>query len=689
MAKWKLYLRIAPLLLILVLFLLGATARLYNLQITHGSDNLIQAEKRITRTVTLSAARGELLDRYGLPLVTNYVTYALRIDMNRLAASPYPNDVIDRLTRLMVAQGVRYEENFPILEGLPYRYRTDLSNTEKTYLKNFTGKLKWPEDISAPELMEKLIEMFEISETYDEETTRRIVAVRYELELRKVLTTGEKPYYYIPAYQFAQDVDIELVAMICEQDFPGVIVDAVPVREYCTEFAAHLLGRVGPILAENLEEYKEKGYASDELVGLDGMEFGLETWLRGKDGWREEETNAAGKVTGVLNTQPPEPGDNCMLTLDIRLQEQAERAVESGILALREQGRKERTKEEWLAGGGAAVLMDVKTGEILAMASYPTFNLLNFQEDYAELSTDSMRPMLNRAISGVYEPGSTFKMATAIAALESETVTPRENVRCTRTYMYFAPNYTPSCTGYHGNTDTAHALQVSCNYYFYDVGRKTGIETMNEYAKKLGFGVTTGIELPGEAAGSLAGKEYCEEKGIRWEGGDVVQAAIGQSHNQFTPLQLCSYVATIANGGVRCRPHLLRSVKSYDYAETVYEAKPEIVERLNLKEGTLNAILSGMRLVAQPGGTAAATFANYPVAVGAKTGSAQKNRNGSPANGVFVAFAPFDDPEVAVVVVVERGGAGSRVAPIARDIFDAYFESQDDMNQKSEENQLR
>ncbi len=680
MKQFKFLLRITPLILALLVFLLGAMARLYNLQVTHGDDNMRQTERRVVRTVTLPAARGEILDRYGRPLVVNRISYGLRIDRDRLLGSQDPDDTLDRLTRLMDAQDVVYEDQFPVTAP-PFRYREDLDEQTKKRLDRFLKEQNWEASTDAPTLMTKLRELFDIRDTYDDKTARRIVGIRYELELRKL-------FFNIPPYQFAQDIDMKMVEMVCEQDFPGVLVDTLPVREYRTQFAAHLLGRVGQIPEGQAEDYKAKGYAADEIVGLDGMEYGLESWLRGKNGKRTEETTAAGKVTGILSATPPEPGKNCLLTIDLRLQERTEHALEAGVLALRERGVKERLDEKELAGGGAAVIMNVKTAEVLAMASYPTFDLAKFQENFAVLRTDPTTPMLNRAIAGTYEPGSTFKMNTALAALEAGTITPRSTIFDYYRYMYYAPSYTPSCNGHHGSVNVGRALQVSCNYFFYDVGRRTGIEEMNRISRQLGFGAVTGVELPGERAGILAGPEYCKEHDIRWNPGDVLQAAIGQSYNQFTPLQMCNYVATLADGGVRHRPHLLSAVKSFAYDGTVFEPQPEIQETLVLKEDTLEAVLSGMRRVAQPGGTAAATFGNYPVPVGAKTGSAQKKADGSPANGVFVAFAPFDNPEVAVVVVVERGGAGSRVAPIAKDIFDAYFQGRADMNKIPPENQL-
>ncbi|MCL2747073.1 MAG: penicillin-binding transpeptidase domain-containing protein [Oscillospiraceae bacterium] len=687
MKKWKFYLRLAPMVVIMALFLLGATARLYNLQITHREENKKQAEKRQARMVALPATRGELLDRYGRPLVTNYTTYALRIDLNRLLiASDDPNEVIDRLTRLMKEQGVRYEDTFPILPD-PYHFKFNIGEKEKTYLKQFTEKLGWPEDMAAPELMEKIKELFGISDEYAQADARRIAAIRYEMELRRVLQTNE-PYYYIPDYQFATEVDMTIVGMVREQDFPGVMVETVPVREYRTQYAAHLLGMVGRIPEGRAAEYKEKEYAADELVGLGGLEEGLEKWLRGKPGWREEETNTSGKITNILNSKKPEPGNNCFLTIDILLQEKVEHALEEGILSLREQGERGGLIDKHLAAGGAAVLMDLRTGEILAMASYPTYDLINFAENFEELNQDPMSPMLNRAVAAAYEPGSTFKMASAMAALEAEVITPTSTIFDEVVYTRYAPSYTPKCTGSHGSINVADALRVSCNYFFYESAYRTKIETMNVYAKKLGFGVKTNVELPGERDGVLAGPEYCEKQGLYWYDGDVLQAAIGQSYNLITPIQLCSYVATLANGGVRCKPHLLNMVKSFDYASTIYVETMEVVERLELKDGTLEAILSGMRMVCEPGGTAARTFADYPYPVGGKTGSAQTLIDGRPANGVFVAFAPFDDPQVAVAVVVEKGGSGSAVAPIARDVFDAYFQSQETMSKRMPENQL-
>ncbi|MDR0381356.1 MAG: penicillin-binding protein [Oscillospiraceae bacterium] len=685
MKRAKFFFRITLLVLLLGVFLLGATARLYNLQITHGADNLREAERRLRRTVALPAARGEILDRYGRPLVVNRLSYSVRLDLNRLTQADDPAGTLNRLVELMDEARTAYADTFPVV-GPPFVYRADLTEQDDDRLREFFQRKKW-EPLDAEALMARMREEYAVDDRFSDAEALRIVGIRYELDLRALF--GMEPYRYIAPYRFADDVDITLVGKIREQGLPGVTIDNVPIREYRTEFAAHLLGRVGQIPEEESEDYKTRGYAADEIVGLDGLERTLESWLRGKDGVREEETTASGKVTNIVSARAPEPGKNCMLTIDIRFQEQVEYALASGIEALRERGRRERLAEEELAGGGAAVVIDVSTGEVLSMASFPTFRLIDFLDDYAALNEDPMQPMFNRALAGAYEPGSTFKMAVSIAALESGAIAPGTRITDRGRYMRFAPSYTPRCSGGHGSVNVSRALQVSCNYFFYDVGWMTGIETMNRYARSLGFGEVTGIELPAERAGSLAGPAYCAQQGIPWNGGDVLQAAIGQSYNQFTPLQLASYTATIANNGVRCRPHLLGTVKSYDYDETLYDTPVEVVADMDLKPETLQAVHEGMRLVTQPGGTAAGTFASYRIPVGAKTGSAQKKADGSPDNGVFVSYAPFDKPEIAVAVVVERGGGGARVAPIARDIFDAYFNGQNEMDSISAQNALR
>jgi penicillin-binding protein 2 len=478
-------------------------------------------------------------------------------------------------------------------------------------------------------------------------------------------------FYNIPPYIFAEDITIRLIALIEERRLPGVIIEAVAAREYGTEHAAHLLGRIGPIFEDEYERLKEQGYPMNASVGTDGIEKAAEPWLRGIDGVKRIETTASGQMTKESYVREPMAGKHVFTTLDIRLQEAVERALERGIETLRATGL---DNEGGQAQGGAAVVIDVNSGEILAMASYPSFDLNKFSENYADMLEDPLRPMFNRAIAGTYPPGSTFKMCSALAALESGTITPRTTIFDNVTYMYYAPSYTPKCTGSHGRVDIRVALKVSCNYFFYEMGRLLGISRMEAYASRLGLGQKSGIEIDGERIGTLAGPAYAAEKKLRWFDGDTIQASIGQSYHTFTPLQLAVYTATIANGGTHYRPHLLKSVRSYDFSREAFDIVPEIIDDLNPAPENIKAVQDGMLLATQTGGSAARIFNGYPISVASKTGTAQIATASHPDNGVFVAYAPFENPEIAVAVVVEKGAGGSRVAPIARDIFTAYFE---------------
>ena len=677
----RFYMRLGILLLLLVAFLFLSGARLYNLQITHGEDNRQQSERRVVRTVSVPAARGEILDRYGRSLVVNQLSYTVRLNFDRLKKADGA-EIVSRLIALMNREGIAYEDTFPVT-SFPYAYKDNLTDTEQSRLDRFLKKFEIV-DMAAFDFIIFLREKYNIDDRFDQQQARDIAAVFYEMELRYQFGS-------IPPYWFAQDVPLTLVSQIKERNLPGVLVDTVPVRKYSTQFAAHILGRVGPIPEKELDMFIEMGYASDELVGLDGMERSLESWLHGTAGERREETTTDGKVTSILSYKAPEPGDNCLLTIDIRLQEELEYSLEQHILEMR---KEDAQNPKAVVQGGAAVAISVKTGEILAMASYPTFSLADFYQNYAAMLQDEERPMLNRAISGTYEPGSTFKMATALAALETDTIKPKTAVVDRGPYMRFAPSYTPACQIWnnsrrtHGSVNVSSALQVSCNYFFFEAGWLTGIEEMNAYAKKLGFGQLTGIDLPGERPGILAGPDYVATlENTRWNAGDVIQAAIGQSYNLFTPLQMATYTATLAAGGVRMRPHLLKAVKSFSYDTTILDIPPEVMEDIAPKEESIRAIQEGMRMAAQPGGTAYSVYANYPVAVAAKTGSAQVV-NGIPANGVFVVYAPYEDPEIAIAVVIERGGSGGRVAPITRDLLDAYFATQEKAAHGEEMNRL-
>ncbi|MBQ3091051.1 MAG: penicillin-binding protein, partial [Clostridia bacterium] len=394
--------------------------------------------------------------------------------------------------------------------------------------------------------------------------------------------------------------------------------------------------------------------------------------LHGIDGKETLVTDITGEVVQRYVSTPPQPGDNCFLTIDLDLQEVAEQALAETIEGIRAKGAVSRTGTGADAEGGAVVVIDVDTGEILAMASYPTYSLETYRADYNEMLQDPLTPLLNRATMGLYPPGSTFKMVTSVAALEEGIITPRTQIRDLGRYTYW-DDYQPRCWIYkdtgrtHGLINVSEALKYSCNYFYYEVGRVMGIDILKAWASRLGLGQKTGIEL-GEYPGQIASPETIED----WQGGLVLQAAIGQSAHLFTPVQLANYVATIVNGGTRYQPHLLKKVMDYSLTETVEEIEPTVLDQIDLQESTIQAVKQGMRGVVTEDGTASSVFLNYPIEVGGKTGSAQ-TRSGRSAHGVFVSFAPYDDPEIAVCVVGEHAGSGGSVAPVCVAIYNEYF----------------
>ncbi len=652
--------------------------RLYNMQIINGVAWAAQSEKSIARSVTVSAARGSIYDRYGRPLVTNRLSYNVVIDEWRLRREDdMARPVLDLIALCQLA-GQSYTDTFPV-SYYPYSYRESMTDTQKSRLDRFIAKLEWNADISAEELVGRLKEYFKLPEGMDERDARRALGVLYEIELRTQVPA-------VPAYTFAENISIELVGRIKEAELPGVQINTVPIREYQTDFAAHILGRVGKIPEESFEDFKARGYASDEIVGIDGAEQAFEDWLHGTAGVSVVETNTTGKIQNVITKNEARPGMNVFLTIDIRLQEETERLLEANILRMQAEGKELKGKE---AQAGAVVVLGVNTGEVLAMASYPTFSLKTFMSDYAQLLEDPLTPLVSRSIAGVYSPGSTYKMVTAAAGLETGVITTSSRITDRGMYTYFK-DYQPKChvyPGSHGTINVMEALQKSCNYFFYETGRLAGIDAQGYWARQFGLGEPTGIEIKGERAGYVTGPDTSKALGTTYNPGLVLSAAIGQADNAFTPIQMAGYIATVANGGTLYRPHLLSEVKSNDFGQTLYEQRPEVNRELEVQDTTVEALRKGMRMVAQPGGTASAVFGKYPVDVAAKTGSVQST--GTPNNGVFVAYAPYDKPEIAVVVVIEKGGAGSLVAPVAKDVFDAYFSIQEEMRSASKENTLQ
>ncbi|MCD8376638.1 MAG: penicillin-binding protein [Oscillospiraceae bacterium] len=661
---------------------------LYNLQVINGEEYLESSSNKIVQTETVSAARGEILDSQGNVLITNQVSYQIELDLDLMGEGEERAAALLTLLELCGEYGVSWNDSLAVSSQAPYEYTSDspfyTSSTDddgnETRTLTRLGKLclsmGWiteeqdptlvedPELPTAEELLEAMCESFGLEGGLSEDN-RALCGVLYELYLR------DKSIYYVD-YVFAEDVDTQFIAVVKENGLPGVSFDAVTTRQYNTTFAAHLLGRVGAIDSDSLEDYLAAGYSMDETVGISGVELAFEEYLRGVSGTKIIETNTSGTTTGenwdvddeTGEELSPDPGDNVVLTLDIALQEVVENALADGIANL--EG----------AEGGAVVVLDVNNGDVLAMASYPTYDLANFSEVWSEIQEDPLNPLYNRALQGTYAPGSTFKMVTAIAGLQEGIITPTTKIQDTGAYTYYTSNVSeaPKCWIYrqygitHGWLNVTRAIEVSCNVFFYDVGRQVGITKLNEYARLFGLGESTGIELS-ENVGIVAGPDYTEGVlGETWYEGSTLSAAIGQENNQFTPLQLANYVATLVNGGNHYAVHLLKRVLSSDYSEVVYEQETELLNTVEIDEENLEAVKQGMLAVAKN----SAYFSDLEVTVGAKTGSAQVTASSS-TNAVFVAFAPYDDPEIALCVVVEKGGSGSQLAAVAAEIFAYYF----------------
>ena len=512
--------------------------------------------------------------------------------------------------------------------------------------------------------MEKMRSLYSLDdESLDKSLVRKIIGVRYEITLRNILN--------ISAYTFAKDVPTSMVAAIEENGLQLVDIKANTERVYSTEYAAHILGYVGPMDADDYEYYGPLGYDMDEIVGKSGIEKAFEEYLHGTRGTLRTRRNAQGEIISQEYVTKPVAGKDVYLTLDMNLQAAAENSLEACITDLRSSGESGKGRE---AKGGAVVAIDVNTFEVLAIASYPTFDINTYRED-TSLFEDEMAPLLNRATQGLYEPGSTFKMVTAIAALESESIDLNTHIEDRGIYEYYAPSYTPACWIHtsrgitHGIINVSQALMVSCNYFFYESARLTGIETMNKFATAFGLGEKTGIEVY-EETGILAGPAYRESKGSAWAAGDTIQAGIGQSDNIFTPMQLASYIATLANGGERYSAHLMKLAMSSSSDEEAVTYENQLLSSVDISEDVYDAIMEGM-LEASESGTAASVFASYPVKVASKTGSAQTGLSSD--NAVFVCCAPYNEPEIAVVVIVEQGGQGALVGSVAKDVLDQYF----------------
>lgn len=675
--------RLVAMALILLILLTVYLVFLYRLQIIEGEAYYNRSNEITQTTRPVTAARGNILDRYGRVLVSNKECYNLQIDTDKLFANEDPNSVILELVKMVQSFGDSYTDDLPISMEPPFEYDENMTAIQRTMLNAYFKRQELDENSTAVELMSYMRTRYSIDNSYTAEEMRIIAGVRYSINVRYAVNTAD--------YIFVEDASMQLISSIMEQKLAGIEVDRAYVREYSTEYAAHILGYTGLMTQEEYERYSLLDYANDAMVGKDGIEYAFESYLHGKDGEVRETRNAAGTILATEYITEPVPGNHIYLTIDSVLQEQAERILASGVESLKKTyaqaraeaaGRGEPYDPEFKdeITGAAAVVVDVRTGEPLAMASWPTYDVSTVVENYAELLETPNAPLFNRALMGAYAPGSTFKPCTAIAALTKGIINTEKKVKCEGVFTkYAADGYAPECwiwaEGYtHPEENVTTAIRDSCNYFFYTIGNDLGVDDMGEFAHNFGLGVPTGIELV-ETTGNMSNRaNHSDYTGTEWRIGDTLQAAIGQSDSVFSPIQMAEYCATIANGGTRYSASILKSIRNYDYTEKLYEREPEVLSTVETADYNWAAVHEGMWLVLNDYINEKNVLEWYDCAlkVAGKTGTAQKGEN-IQNDGLFMCYAPYDDPEVAISVAVERGGSGTSVQFIARQIMDAYI----------------
>jgi len=671
--------RIAIIFVIVAVFFTIYVSALYRMQVYEQQipEGELPPDRVFSYTVTLPSARGNIYDRNGVLLASGRPSYNITINRSVLLRDPDRNTSILKLVYTAMDEGVRYNDTFPVTLGAPFTYLMDMTKEQRRRLDAYFEFFGFEPDFPASDLLSWMREHYHIDYTVGIADARLIIGIRYELEMRAIIGN-------LSPYMFANDVGAPFVTLIEERGLTGVRPEIGYIREYHTTYAAHILGYIKPISPEQSEKYKELGYPMDALVGQTGAELAFEEDLRGVDGKQIIRTNDTGAVMDIVTLCEPEPGNHIYLTMDLNLQMVVEHALSARISVLNQS----REEEDAIITGGSVVVTDVRTGEILAIASYPTYNPQTLSRDFALISTDQTMPMLNRATQGRYNPGSTFKMVTAFAGLRHGMITRNQEINDVgRFTKYEEQGYAPSCWLYplvgigHGPVSVVKALECSCNYFFitvadwYPGGIQEGARMLAETANEFGLGRSTGLEIP-EYSGRTATPEWKRESlNDMWYVADTLMLAFGQGHNLFTPVQLSNYAATIANGGTLHALTIHRRTKSADFSELLHSHEPEV---LNVIEETeyIQILQEGMQAVARGrSGTARSVFGTYPIRVAAKTGTVQVE--GRDVNdGVFVCYAPADNPEIAISIVIEKGGSGSAVMEIARTIFDYYFQSE-------------
>ena len=671
----------------LILGLFGG--RMYAVQMLD-AGHVVADSDTYTTYYTVKAARGELLDRNGNVMVGNRATYNLVFNTFVLTNTKGANDHLLRLVKMARELGVDYIENFPVTETRPYEYTlSEQSAAWQGYFQDYLWYLEIDSDISASRLMEELRELYKIPESWSDADARAVIGLYYELMLRTDITN-------LSSYVFLEDVPDDILNAILELNVPGLDAAASTTREYYTTYAAHILGTISAMNSDDWKVYKEKGYKMDDKIGKTGLEKAFEEYLHGTDGRLARVVDKNGNIVSQYYTKEPVAGHNVETSIDLNLQIVAEETMR--------QIHETLTTTNGTDGGGngadiqgmACVVMDTRTGEVLACASYPSYDPATYNKLYNELMEDPLKPTRNRALMEAYPPGSTFKVAMSIAGLESGKIDRYTQIRDDGVFTKY-PGSSPKCLVYsrtggtHGYLDVAGALRVSCNYFYYKLGDWMDWEDVDSVVKSLGLGEHTGIELGeniGQRANAETKKKNYSGSDANWYAMDQVLASIGQSDHRYTPMQLCAYASAVANKGTRYAATFLKRVVSADYSELVEENTREILSVTKMSPETIAAVYDGMHQVTSAsGGSGVSAFRGFDIKVCGKTGTAEHETGGS-SNGAFICFAPMDDPEIAVAVYGEKAGSGAYMARVARAVLEAYFGADETSDAETYENKV-
>ena len=653
--------------------------RLIFLQLVNGDDFKSQATNTTDYKFTVTAARGDIVDSRGERIATSVTGY--NVVLNKLLMGDEDLDgMLQKIVELLRANGENWNDTLLISQpdaAGNYTFTAEEGSTrDQKALAAMKDNLGLQQYATANDVMEKLVEDYDLA-SYPLSWQRTLGGIHYEMQLQAFSNVNN--------FIMAENVSEATVATIKEHSLslPGVEIVETSTRSYeQSTVLPHVLGRVGKITAEKWKvtdengqttyPLREKGYNMNDIIGISGLESAYEEELRGKDGVETITRNSDGVIVDTALTTVPEPGHTVQLTIDSRFQKAVDKALAENIDMINRVYNTGSMK----AAAGAAVVLDVKDGSVLAASNYPSFDQNLYATQYSEYSADESLPLFNRALQGLYTPGSTFKPAVAIAALDTGLINRYSTVNCTRVYTYYK-DYRPKCTQHgHGNgpIDVVNAIKWSCNIFFYDVGRRLTSDVYDAYAYKLGLGQRTGVEVS-EATGHLTTKNdsnYMESLDI--------QAAIGQGNTVVTPVQLATYAATIANRGTRYRTHFVKAILDSNTGEVLQETQPEVMDVIEDKGETFDLIQQGMIGVSQT----ISALANYPYTIACKTGTPQRSEgyySGSSyrhyTNTTMIAYGPTEDAQIAIGIVVEYGGGGARAGNLMADIFNAYFAMQD------------